>query len=72
VTVELADSDDEQAIRDEARRRHVELETMSDFRPHAPAHPPALLLGYAQTSEDAIRAGVRELAQAVDAARSRT
>jgi GntR family transcriptional regulator/MocR family aminotransferase len=71
VTVELPAGDDEPAIREEAHRRRVELETMSDFRPDADDQPPALLLGYAQMSEPAIRAGVEELAQAVHAARSR-
>ena len=33
VTVELPDGDDEQAIREEARHRRIELETMSDYRP---------------------------------------
>jgi GntR family transcriptional regulator/MocR family aminotransferase len=71
VTVELPDSDNEQAIREEAHRRRVELETMSDYRPHNRGRPPALLLGYAQMPEPAIRAGVQELAKAVRAARAR-
>ena len=70
VTVELPRSDDEQTILREARRRRVELEAMSDFRPGARDHPPALVLGYAQMPEPAIRAGVRELAQAIQAARA--
>jgi DNA-binding transcriptional MocR family regulator len=36
VTVQLPDSDDEQAIREEARRRRVELETMTDYAPTSP------------------------------------
>ncbi len=71
VTVQLPDSDNEQAIREEARHRRVELETMSDFRPDASGRP-ALVLGYAQMPEPAIRAGVHKLAQAVRAARRRT
>jgi GntR family transcriptional regulator/MocR family aminotransferase len=71
VTVQLSEADDEQAIREEARRRRVALETMSDFRTGASTRPPALLLGYAQLPEPAIRAGVHELAQAVQAARER-
>jgi GntR family transcriptional regulator/MocR family aminotransferase len=71
VTVELPDSDDEQAIREEARRRRVELETMSDYGRHDRGRPAALLLGYAQMPEPAIRAGVHELAEAVRAARAR-
>ena len=69
VTVQLPDSDSEESIRDEARRRRVELETMSEFRPNAPGGPPVLLLGYAQMPEPTIRAGVRELAEAVRVAR---
>jgi GntR family transcriptional regulator / MocR family aminotransferase len=71
VTVQLPDGDNEQAIREEAHHRRVELETMSDFRPNARGRPPALVLGYAQMPEPAIRAGVHELAKAVRAARSR-
>ena len=69
VTVELADGDDEQSIRAQARSRRVEIETMGDFRPAAAGSPPALVLGYTQMSEPSIRAGVRELAEAVHAAR---
>jgi GntR family transcriptional regulator/MocR family aminotransferase len=71
VTVQLPDSDNEQAIREEAHDRRIELETLSDFRPAAHERPPALLLGYAQMPEPAIRAGVHELAKAVRAARIR-
>jgi GntR family transcriptional regulator/MocR family aminotransferase len=71
VTVQLPDSDSEQTIREEARTGRVELETMSDYRPDAGGRPPALLLGYAQMPEPTIRAGVRELAKAVRAARTR-
>ena len=68
VTVELPDGHDERAIRDHARSRHVEIETMGEFRPAAAGSPPALVLGYAQMPEATIRAGVRELAEAVHAA----
>jgi GntR family transcriptional regulator/MocR family aminotransferase len=71
VTVQLPDSDDEQAIREEAHHRRVALETMSDFRPAVAGRPPALVLGYAQMPEPAIRAGIHELAAALRAARSR-
>ncbi len=71
VSLQLPDSDNEQAIREEARHRSVELETMNDYRSSAHRHPPTLLLGYGQLPEPAIRAGVRELAIAVRAARSR-
>ncbi|MGN6168797.1 MAG: PLP-dependent aminotransferase family protein [Solirubrobacteraceae bacterium] len=69
VTVELTDGDDEQAIRAQALSRRVEIETMGDFRPAAEGSPPALVLGYAQMPDPTIRAGVRELAEAVHAAR---
>jgi GntR family transcriptional regulator/MocR family aminotransferase len=72
VTVELPDGVNEQAIREEAHDRRVELETMADYRPDTRGRPPVLLLGYAQMPESAIRAGVHELATAVRAARTRT
>jgi len=71
VTVQLPDGDNEQAIREEAHDRRVELETMADYRPDARGRPPVLLLGYAQMHESAIRAGVHELGKAVQAARTR-
>ncbi len=71
VTARLPEGVDEQAIREEAHNRRVELETMADYRPDTRGQPPVLLLGYAQMPESAIRAGVRELAEAVRAARSR-
>jgi len=70
VTVQLPDSDNEQAIREQAHHRRIELETMSDYRPDTQGRAPALLLGYAQMPEPAIRAGVHELARAVRAART--
>jgi GntR family transcriptional regulator/MocR family aminotransferase len=71
VTVELPDGVNEQAIREEAHDRRIELETMTDYRPDARGRPPVLLLGYAQMPESAIRAGVHELAKALRAARTR-
>jgi GntR family transcriptional regulator/MocR family aminotransferase len=70
VTVQLPDRDDEQTICEEARRRRIDLETMSDYHSNRRA-PPTLLLGYANVPEPAIRAGVDELANAVRAARAR-
>ena len=72
VTVQLPDSDNEHAIREEAHHRRVELETMSDYRPSVVDRPPALVLGYAQMPEPAIRAGVKVIAEAVRAARRRS
>jgi hypothetical protein len=44
---------------------------MSDYRPASRSDRPALLLGYAQMPEPAIRAGVHELAEAVRATGNR-
>jgi GntR family transcriptional regulator/MocR family aminotransferase len=68
-TVELPETDHEEAIADEARRRHIDLAMMSDYRVDSRG-PPTLLLGYAQIPEAAIPAGIRELAEAVRASRS--
>jgi GntR family transcriptional regulator / MocR family aminotransferase len=70
ATVRLPDGD-ERAIREEARQRRIDLETMGDYRPDADTGPPTLMLGYGQMSEPAIRSGIRELAAAVHAARER-
>lgn len=72
VTVRLPDGDDERTIREQALLRSIEIETMNEFRPHPVDRPPALVLGYAQVPEAAIRAGVRELSEAVRASRSVT
>jgi GntR family transcriptional regulator/MocR family aminotransferase len=69
VTVELPAGDDERAIAEEAARRRIALNTMRDYRGDAASGPAVLMLGYGQTAEPAIRAGVRELADAVRAAR---
>ncbi len=70
ATAVLPGEYDERVIRAEAAARRIALETMLDYRPEG-GDPPTLLLGYAQQAEPAIRAGVRELAQAVRAARTR-
>ena len=67
--VELPESDDEQAIRDEMRGHRIHLATMSDYWPLDDSRPPTLMLGYAKMSEPTIRAGVGEIAEAVRAAR---
>jgi GntR family transcriptional regulator/MocR family aminotransferase len=69
ATVELPADCDEQAILDEAHRRRIDLTTMRDFWIEPGSGPPTLLLGYAQIPEPAVHASVRELANAVRAAR---
>jgi GntR family transcriptional regulator / MocR family aminotransferase len=63
VTVRLPG--DEAAVREEAARRRIALETMRDFRPPEDDGMVTLMLGYAAVPEPAIRAGVRELAAAI-------
>jgi GntR family transcriptional regulator/MocR family aminotransferase len=69
ATVRLPDGDDERAILEEARRRRIALEAMSDFRGSPAAGSPTLVLGYGRIAEPSIRPGVRALAEAVRAAR---
>jgi GntR family transcriptional regulator / MocR family aminotransferase len=71
ATVQLRATDDEGAILAAAARRRVRLETMTASWADPPAGPPILLLGYGQVPEAAIRAGVREVAEAVRVARAR-
>jgi GntR family transcriptional regulator / MocR family aminotransferase len=70
ATVQLPADHNEQAILDQAQRRRIDLATMGEFWVQPGGGPPTLLLGYAQISEHAILAGVRELAGAVRAART--
>jgi GntR family transcriptional regulator / MocR family aminotransferase len=72
VTVGLPGDDDEDAIREEAERRRIALETLNEFRWGAQWRPPTLLLGYGQLPEAALRVAVAELAGAVHAARRRS
>ncbi len=72
VTLRLPGRYDEAALREAARRRRLELSTLSDYRPGAFATDPVLLLGYAQIPEAAVAAGVRELAAAITGARRDT
>jgi GntR family transcriptional regulator/MocR family aminotransferase len=73
VIVRMSEGDDEAAIREEALRRRIEFSTMQVEYDSASASGHAvLMLGYAQMSEPAIRAGVRELADAVHATRNST
>ena len=70
VTIELGRGDRGRAIRDEAARRGVALTALSDYYHDRTEDSSMLLLGYARSSEEVIRAGVRELAAAVRATRT--
>jgi GntR family transcriptional regulator/MocR family aminotransferase len=68
ATVRLPGTDDEDRILAEAGARRIALGAVSEYRV-APGHRPHLLLGYATLPEPTIRAGVRALREAVEAAR---
>jgi GntR family transcriptional regulator/MocR family aminotransferase len=70
VTIQLRDGDRGRVIREEAARRGIALTALSDYYLDRSEDSSLLLLGYARCSEAVIRAGVRELAAAVRAARS--
>ncbi len=70
ATVALPDSDDEDAIVEEARRRRIEVSPMAENWADPTGRPPTLLLGYGQIQEAAIRPAVRALAEAVMSVRS--
>jgi GntR family transcriptional regulator / MocR family aminotransferase len=70
VTVCLTEADDDGAIREQAGLRRIAIETMSDFSAGTAAQTPTLMLGYAQMSEPAIRAGVHALGDAIRSARA--
>jgi GntR family transcriptional regulator/MocR family aminotransferase len=65
ATVQLPAGSDEQAIREEARRRRIRFNTTRDYRPEGDEGRVTVMLGYAQLPESAIRAGIRELAEAI-------
>jgi GntR family transcriptional regulator/MocR family aminotransferase len=67
LTVELPPGDDEGAISAEALNRRIAFSTMSDYGERS--GPPTLMLGYGHLNEAAVRPGVRELAEAIRAAR---
>ncbi|MDQ2895214.1 MAG: PLP-dependent aminotransferase family protein [Actinomycetota bacterium] len=70
VTVRLRGAFNEPALREAARARRVELSTLSDYTPGAFSRDPVLLIGYAQVTEAAMAAGVRELAAVVASSRT--
>jgi GntR family transcriptional regulator/MocR family aminotransferase len=69
IMIELRHGDRGRAIRDEAARRGVALTALSDYYLERTEDSSLLLLGSARCSEGVSRAGVRELATAVRAAR---
>jgi GntR family transcriptional regulator/MocR family aminotransferase len=72
ATVRLLDTDDEQAIVEEATRRSIAVEALGEYRSASrPAHP-TLLVGYGQSPEPTIRPGVVELADAIKETRMRS
>ncbi len=71
VAVQLREGDWARTIREEALRRGVALTAMSDYYLDRIGDPTMLLLGYGRISEAGIRAGVRELAAAVQSIRPR-
>ena len=66
VTVELPEGYDAQAIRDEAARRRIVFNSMTEYR-EAGGGSTTLMLGYGSVSEPAIDPGVREIAEIVRA-----
>jgi DNA-binding transcriptional MocR family regulator len=62
VTVQLPEGSDAEAIRAEAARRRIMLNSMSDYRADSPAGSTTLMIGYGSVPEPAITPGVRELA----------
>jgi GntR family transcriptional regulator/MocR family aminotransferase len=72
ATVQLPEGADTEAIRDEAARRRISFNSMSDYRSEGGDGSTTLMLGYGSVPEPAIAPGVRELAEAVRAASAGT
>jgi len=72
VMIQLRDGDQGRVIQAEAARHGVALTALSNYYLGQTEDSSMLLLGYARRSEAVIRAGVRELAVAVRAARAST
>ena len=68
VTVRLPATYDDATLREEAGRQRILFNTMRDYRVDE-QDAPALMLGYGDVPEAAIVPGVREIANAVRAAR---
>jgi GntR family transcriptional regulator/MocR family aminotransferase len=67
ATVQLPDGSDAEAIRQEAGRRRIMLNSMSDYRADTGSDSTTLMVGYGSVPEPAIVPGVREIAEAVRA-----
>ena len=67
ATVQLPDGSDAEAIRQEAGRRRIMLNSMSDYRADTGGESTTLMVGYGSVPEPAIVPGVREIAEAVRA-----
>jgi GntR family transcriptional regulator/MocR family aminotransferase len=73
VIVQMPEGDDEAAIREEALRHRIEFSTLqAEYDPVSSNDRAVLLLGYAQMSEPAIRAGIHELARIIRSTRHPT
>jgi GntR family transcriptional regulator/MocR family aminotransferase len=68
VLARLPDDADDAAIAAEARRRGVAVHALHRHCTCVAPSPPALLLGYAQLSQDALQAAIRELAAVIQQA----
>jgi GntR family transcriptional regulator/MocR family aminotransferase len=67
AVVELPHTYDETAIREEAWRRGVLVETIGQYQLAHVDAPPTLLLAYAPLAPPTIRSGIKELARAIRA-----
>jgi GntR family transcriptional regulator/MocR family aminotransferase len=67
ATVQLPHGSDAEAIRQEAGRRRIMLNSMSDYRADPGSDSTTLMVGYGSVPEPAIVPGVREIAEAVRA-----
>jgi GntR family transcriptional regulator/MocR family aminotransferase len=71
AAVRLTDADDETAILENAIRRRIVLSVISQFEMEPVWGPPTLLIGYGQTPEATVHAGVAEIAEVIRASRRR-
>jgi GntR family transcriptional regulator/MocR family aminotransferase len=65
AVVRLPESVAEQAVLSEVARRGVQIEFMSQWYVRKQDRPSTILIGYAQSSESTLRAGIRILADAI-------